>query len=117
MILFLSLFSIAFLFLAVAFMVLISRIALRYFRLLSSFVEDSRVEEFFLKAAILGEIHSFEKDLPAGTRLLSAYEKSMSIVTDVLLQNGYNPKQYNLKALVLLARVRLGLDQIPKAGE
>jgi len=85
--------------------------------IINPYIEDQRVDEFFMKAAVLGEINSFTKDIGEVERICSAYEKSMSIVTDVLLQNGYNPKQYNLKGLVLLARVKLGLDKIPKAGD
>ena len=77
--------------------------------LLMAFIQDIRVDEFFNKATVLGEIQSHEKDITPERRIDLAYEKSMSIVSDVLLQNGYNPREYNLKGLTMLTRIKLGL--------
>lgn len=78
-------------------------------RYLSNYIQDIRVDEFFRKATILGELQTAKPGLSKEQQVSAAYEKSISIVTDVLLQNGYDPRQYNLKALVLVKRLELGL--------
>lgn len=83
----------------------------------TGYVKDIRADEFFRKATILGEIQSFEKNINTEDRIEKAYERSMAIVSDVLLQNGYDPRQYNLRGLVLLHRLQLNLQPIPKGGE
>lgn len=81
------------------------------------YVQDIRVDEYFRKATIIGELQSHEKQKNPNLRIPLAFEKSMAIVTDVLLQNGYDPRQYNLRGLVLLKRLELGLIPTPKGGD
>lgn len=88
------------------------RLHLRHY---TGYVQDVRIDEFFRKATIIGELQSWEKDLTPEQRLAKAYERSASIVTDVLLQNGYDPRQYNLKGLVLIHRLQLSLQTTPGA--
>ena len=83
----------------------------------TGYVQELRVEEYFRKAAILGEIQSYDKSVKQENRVNVAYERSMGIVTDVLLQNGYDPRQYNLRGLVLLHRLTLGIQPVPKGGD
>lgn len=80
---------------------------------ITGYVQDIRVDEYFRKATIIGELQSQEKNLSPEERLAKAYERSAAIVTDVLLQNGYDPRQYNLKGLVLIHRIQLGLHPNP----
>ena len=83
----------------------------------TGYVQELRVDEYFRKAAILGEIQSYEKTVEPAKRVGIAYERSMGIVSDVLLQNGYDPRQYNLRGLVLLHRITLGMQPVPKGGD
>jgi hypothetical protein len=83
-------------------------------RLLHGFVSDIKVDEIFHKATLLGALHSYEKEYTPAKRLQVAYEHAASIATDVLLQNGFDPRHYNLQALILISRVRLGLTAVPK---
>lgn len=76
---------------------------------LANYIQDVRVDGFFHKAVIIGELQTARPELSKEQQVSAAYEKSISIVTDVLLQNGYDPRQYNLKALVLVKRLELGL--------
>lgn len=83
----------------------------------TGYIQDIRVDEYFRKATVIGELQSHEKDLTTEQQVAKAYERSMSIVTDVLLQNGYDPRQYNLRGLVLINRIQLGLQPVPKGGD
>ena len=80
------------------------------------YLQDIRVDEFFRKAVIIGEIQSYDKDIEPQERVSVSIERAMSIVSDVLMQNGYNPKAYNLKGLVLLWRNQLGIRNISVPG-
>lgn len=93
------------------------KLARLHLRHITGYVQDIRTDEYFRKATIIGELQSYEKDLTPEQRLNKAYERSAAIVTDVLLQNGYDPRQYNLKGLVLIHRMQLGLQSTPKGGE
>jgi hypothetical protein len=84
-----------------------------HLRHITGYVQDIRTDEYFRKATIIGEIQSMEKDLTPEQRMDKAYERSAAIVTDVLLQNGYDPRQYNLKGLILLQRIQLGMQPVP----
>lgn len=89
------------------------RIVMRYYL---GYLQDIRVDEFFRKAVIIGEIQSYDKDIEPQERVSVSIERAMSIVSDVLMQNGYNPKAYNLKGLVLLWRNQLGIRNISVPG-
>lgn len=80
-----------------------------HLRHITGYVQDIRTDEYFRKATIIGELQSHEKGLTPEQTINKAYERSAAIVTDVLLQNGYDPRQYNLKGLILIHRIQLGL--------
>ena len=86
-------------------------------RHISGYVQDIRTDEFFRKSTIIGELQSHDKSTTPEQQINKAYEISIGIVTDVLLQNGYDPRQYNLKGLVLIHRTQLGLNPVPRGGE
>lgn len=91
------------------------KLARLHLRHVTGYVQDIRIDEYFRKATIIGELRSHEKDLTPEQRINKAYEISAGIVTDVLLQNNYDPRQYNLKGLVLIHRIQLGLQSVPGA--
>lgn len=89
----------------------------KHIRHYTGYIQDIRIDEYFRKATIIGEIQSYEKDSTPEQRINKAYERSAAIITDVLLQNGYDPRQYNLKGLILLHRIQLNMQSTPKATD
>lgn len=87
----------------------------KHIRHYTGYIQDIRTDEYFRKATMIGEIQSYEKDIAPEQRIEKAYERSAAIVTDVLLQNGYDPRQYNLKGLILLNRIQLSMQPVPGA--
>ncbi len=77
-------------------------------------MQDTRVDEFFRKATILGEIRAQTAKIDDNKRITKAIEYSTCIVSDVLLQNGYLPRAYNLRSLVVLHRLQLRLPLVYK---
>lgn len=93
------------------------RLVRLHLRHITGYVQDIRTDEYFRKATIIGELQSQGENLTPEQKINKAYERSAAIVTDVLLQNDYDPRQYNLKGLVLIHRIQLGLKSTPKGGE
>lgn len=91
------------------------RLIKTHIRHYTGLIQDIRVDEYFRKATMIGEIQSYEKELTPEQRINKAYERSAAIVTDVLLQNNYDPRQYNLKGLILLHRIQLSMQPVPGA--
>lgn len=91
------------------------RLIRKHIRHYTGYIQDIRIDEYFRKATIIGELQSWEKETTPEQRVNKAYERSAAIVTDVLLQNGYDPRQYNLKGLVLVHRIQLGMQPVPGA--
>ena len=85
----------------------------KHIRHYTGYIQDIRTDEYFRKATIIGEVQSYEKELTQEQRINKAYERSAAIVTDVLLQNGYDPRQYNLKGLILIHRIQLSMNPVP----
>ncbi len=84
----------------------------RYVAVMSGIATDKAVDEFFRKAVIIA-VDSYRKDKAVGENLeKKIIERSCAIVTDVLLQHGLSPRQYNLDSLVKVTMAKLGL--IPK---
>lgn len=88
-----------------------------YTKIHTGWILDQKVDEIFLKSTILGEVHSFAKAKEVDERISIAYERSMAIASDVLLQNGINPREYNLYGMVMLNRLKLNMKIYPKGGD
>lgn len=75
---------------------------------------DYKVDNVILKATIIGEILSSEKDLKGADPVLYAIQQSIRIVYDVLGTQGIDPKTYNVEALVKQCRFSLGMNVLQK---
>lgn len=88
-----------------------------HLKIASGYLLDAKVDNIIRKSAILGEMYSFDQQRTPQDRINYAYEKSMAIASDVLLQNGINPREYNLPGLTMIARLTLGMKVTEKGGE
>lgn len=86
----------------------------KFLRLAGGYLLDEKVDKIILKSTLIGELQSFDKAKPGVDRVPSALEKSMAIASDVLLQNGISPREYNLVSLVMLCRYTLNLKLTDK---
>ena len=78
---------------------------------------DKKVDEICRKASVIIEFNFKEKGLKPKEIERKKTESTCAIVSDVLMQQGLRPKDYNLPALVGIARYQLGLDVIQKGGD
>ena len=88
-----------------------------YTKIHTGWILDQKVDEIFMKSTALGEVHSRAKAKDELEQISLAYERSMAIASDVLLQNGINPREYNLYGMVMLSRMKLGMKIYPKGGD
>lgn len=88
-----------------------------YTKIHTGWILDQKVDEIFMKSTVLGEVHSHAKAKDELEQISLAYERSMSIASDVMLQNGINPREYNLYGMVMLSRLKLGMKIYPKGGD
>lgn len=79
-------------------------------QVLSAICIDVAVDEFFRKAVIIAQDQFRGSSLDDDEKQKRIIEKACSIVADVLLQHGLSPKEYNLSALVGVARYREKFD-------
>ena len=86
-------------------------------RHLTGFIIDKKVNDVLFKAVIIAEIDAQEKEVAAPQKLQLALQNAHSIVSDVLLQHGLNPRDYNIPKLISYARFKLGLTLNMKGGE
>lgn len=106
--------------LSIAFLVILSnfyKLIRIHLRICSGYVLDEKVDNIVQKATILGELYSRDQKKTGREKIDFAYEKSMSIISDVMLQNGINPREYHLPGLVMVQRLTLGLNLTPAGGE
>ena len=75
---------------------------------------DKKVDFICEKAVIIAEEQFRTSDDPASVREQKVIERAVTIIADVLLQHGINPRDYHLPGLVFYARYKLGLDTIQK---
>jgi len=95
---------------------LISNLLTCTYRRVVGYVQDLRVDAIIYKASYLGELSSYGKVCSEKERVDNAVTKACSIASDVLRQNGIDPRDYNLISLVALSRVLLNFD-IPKDSD
>ena len=81
----------------------------RYVSIFTGIKVDEAVDEYFRKAVIISA-DSFRDDKETGRELeRKIIERACVIVSDVLLQHGLPPRQYNLEGLSRVAMIRLGM--------
>ena len=99
----------------------VSKAIKRYVSVMTGTTTDKAVDEFFRKAVIIA-VEGFKNDKATGRELEEKIiERSCAIMTDVLLQHGLSPRQYNLEGLVKVTMAKLGLislrGEVRKNGE
>jgi len=82
---------------------------------ITGYILDLKVERIFWKATIIAEAYAQTKDLTRDKKNDYAIERAQAIAADVLLQNGLNPREYHLQALVYFNRYLNNLP-IPREG-
>lgn len=106
--------------LALALVILLNevvKILNRYVMIMTGTTKDKAVDEFFRKAVIIST-ESFKKDKATGEELQrKVIERACVIVSDVLLQHGFKPRQFNLEGLCRVAMAKLGIIKLRKGGE
>lgn len=90
---------------------------LRNFDYFTGFILDNKVDEIFRKSTIIGELYARERKGTENEKLNFAYERACAIASDVLLQNGLNPREYHLEGLVKLQRYFLGFKLLQGGGD
>lgn len=78
---------------------------------------DKKVDEICLKAVVITECNEAQEKLLKDKKERQKFESACAVVSDVLMQHGLRPKDYNLPALVSVARYKLGLYSPKKGGE
>jgi len=114
-----NIFILFYLFLFLLLLFLFSRylkIYLTEFYTVTNKLRDERVDSFFIKAIVISEQLAAEEHISPNKMDQWTQQKSIAIVTDVLLQNGFNPKNYALSSLVYYHRRRLGIRYATSNG-
>lgn len=78
----------------------------------TAIMTDSAVDEFCQKAVIIAEDQYCNFVGKPDVKVAKIIEKAVVIMTDVLLQHGLNPRDYNLPGLIGVARYREGFDDL-----
>jgi len=78
---------------------------------------DAKVDTIMQKATVIGELLSYDEKAPKDKRVPYAFEKSMAVASDVFLQNGIDPRQYNLPGLVMMNRFLQGFKVTAEGGD
>lgn len=106
-------------FLAIAFLVILIFMvfSFRYFARLyfmpysyiASYFLDLKIDVIFTRSVIIAYLHTEDLQKNFEIKKNYFYERAISIVTDVMLGNGINPRDYQLQALVRYYAHELGL--------
>ena len=79
-------------------------------RYITGLVIDRKVDDIFFKSIVISEIDSKKKKVNPQQQIQFSLQNSHSIVVDVMLQHGLNPKDYNISKLIQYYRHKLGLN-------
>ena len=74
-----------------------------------NYIMDEFVDTIVEKAVIIAFNSEQDKDIDEESRELKRIDLALNIIADVMLQHGLTPKNYNLAALVTVARFKLNL--------
>jgi len=89
----------------------------KYVQIMCGTTTDIAVDEFFRKAVIIA-IDSYSKDnKPAQEITELVVERASGIVSDVLLQHGMKPRDFNLPGLCKVQLYKMGFLRHRKAGD
>jgi len=75
----------------------------------TEFLMDSFVDFIVEKAVIIAFCSDYVNDKETGVKENKQIDYAMNIIADVMLQHGLLPKNYNLDALILVARHKLSI--------